>query len=235
MCERGAEWGRTTRRADRRVAVLTQGMRIDVWSDVICPWCWLGRARLDKAVAASADRDPIEIVYRSFELDPSSDRTLDIPTNEMLQKKFGMGQAQIDAMHARVAGLGQEEGIEFKFERARTSNTFEAHQLTHFAHEHGKRLAMVDRLFEANFKEGIRVGDRASLVKLAGEVGLDAAEAERALAEERFADAVRADQSAARELGIRGVPFFVFDGKAAVSGAESVATLQSAIARAKQT
>ncbi len=209
-------------------------MRIDVWSDVICPWCWLGRARLENAVAASPDKEQIEIVYRSFELDPSSDRTLDIPTSELLQKKFGMGRAQIDAMHARIVGLGKSEGITFEFERARTSNTFDAHQLTHFAHAQGKRLAMVDRLFAANFNEGIRVGDRASLVKLAAEVGLDGAEAEKALEEQRFADAVRADEAHAKELGIRGVPFFLFEGKLAVSGAESVATLQAAMAKAKQ-
>jgi len=201
-------------------------MKVEVWSDVICPWCWLGRARLAKSVAASSKE--IEVVFRSFELDTTSPKDLDIPTNEMLKKKFGMGQPQIDAMHERIASMGKEEGIDFQFDKARTSNTFDAHQLVHFAATQGKRTEMVDRLFKANFHDGIRIGDRAKLVTLADEVGVTGAA--EALEAQRFADAVRADEAAAKKLGISGVPFYLVDGKKAVSGAQSVDVLFTALA-----
>jgi predicted DsbA family dithiol-disulfide isomerase len=200
-------------------------MRIDVWSDVICPWCWLGNARLEKALSAFPHRENVELVFRSFELDPRSSKDLDIPTNEMLGKKYGFGPAQIDAMHERLHGLGMADGIEFRFERARTSNTFEAHQLIHLASAKGKQKEMAQRLFVAQFHEGVRIGDTKELVRLAVEVGLDAAEVEAALDEQRFAPAVRADEEDARTLGISGVPFFLVDGELAVSGAQSVEVL----------
>ncbi|MBX3232202.1 MAG: DsbA family oxidoreductase [Labilithrix sp.] len=205
-------------------------VRIDVWSDVICPWCWLGRARLEKAVAAFGS-ERVEVVFRSFELDPKSDPDLDVSTNEMLQKKFGIGPAQLEAMHDRLRKLGAADGIEYRFDKTRTSNTFAAHQLVVFAKESGKQLAMVDRLFAANFKEGVRIGDRAALVKLAGEVGLDTSAVEAGLAEDRWAEAVRADEAEARTIGISGVPFFLFDGKVAVSGAESAEVLGRALTK----
>lgn len=203
--------------------------RVEVWSDVICPWCWLGRARLARAVAASPRKAEIEVVFRSFELDPASDRELDIPTNDMLRKKFGMGPAQIDAMHERIASMGKEEGIEFRFDQARTSNTFDAHQLVHLAAEHGKRTEMVDRLFQANFRDGIRVGDRTKLLGLAEDIGLPRAEAESALETQRFAGSVREDEATAKKLGITGVPFFLVDGARGVSGAQSVDVLLRAL------
>jgi predicted DsbA family dithiol-disulfide isomerase len=201
-------------------------MRIDVWSDVICPWCWLGNARLEKAIAAFAHADQLEVVRRSFELAPGTPKELDIPTDEMLAKKFGAGRAQIDAMHERLRALGRADGIDFRFERARTSNTFDAHQLVHLARAGGKEAAMVGRLFRANFHEGVRVGDRKELVRLATEVGLDPAEAEEALGDQRFASAVRDDEAEASARGISGVPFFLADREAGVSGAQSVDVLR---------
>ncbi len=184
-------------------------MRIDVWSDVVCPFCWLGKARLEKALAAFPHRDEVEVVFRSFELDPRAPKDLDIPSDEMLAKKYGMGRAQIQATHERMRAQGLADGIDFRFERSRTSNTFEAHQLLHLARAHGKQLAMADRLFRAQFHEGVRVGDRKELVRLAGEVGLDPTEAEAALEDQRHAAAVREDEAQAKAYGISGVPFFV--------------------------
>jgi predicted DsbA family dithiol-disulfide isomerase len=200
-------------------------MRIDVWSDVVCPWCWLGNVRLQKALAQWPHPGEVEIVQRSFELDPTTPKDLDIPTDEMLAKKFGVGPAQIDAMHERLRALGQADGIEFRFDRARTSNTFDAHQLVHLARVHGKEGAMTDRLFRANFHDGVRVGDRKELVRLAADVGLDAAEAEEALADQRLASAVRGDEDEARAIGISGVPFFLADREFGVSGAQPVEVL----------
>lgn len=205
-------------------------MKVEVWSDVICPWCWLGRARLAKAIAASPQKSEIDVVFRSFELDPTTPKDLDVSTNEMLKKKFGIGQAQIDAMHERIAGMGKEDGLEFRFDKTRTSNTFDAHQLVHLAGEHGKRTAMVDRLFKANFEEGIRVGDRDKLLELAIDVGLALTDVASALESQRFADAVRADEAQAKKLGISGVPYFLVEGKPGISGAQSVDVLARALA-----
>ncbi len=208
-------------------------MRLDVWSDVVCPWCWLGNARLEKALAAFPQRDQVEVVFRSFELDPRADATLDIPTNEMLAKKYGFGPAQIAAMHEKLHDLGVADGIEFRFERARTSNTFDAHQLIHLANKHGKQKVMTDRLFRAQFNEGVRIGDRKELVRLGAEIGLDAGEVEAALGDQRYAAAVRSDESDARQLQISGVPFFLVDLELAVSGAQSVETLGELLAEAQ--
>jgi len=207
-------------------------LRIDVWSDVICPWCWLGRARLLKALAAFDGGAQAKVVFRSFELDPKSDRELDVSTSEMLKKKLSIGQPQIDAMHERLKKLGQADGIDYHFEKARTSNTFDAHQLIHFAYARGKQSEMVDRLFVANFKEGLRIGDRSTLVKLATDVGLDAAETEAGLVAERWGVEVRADEAQAKAIGVSGVPFFLFNEKVAVAGAESVELLSQALAKA---
>ncbi len=206
-------------------------MRIDVWSDVMCPWCWLGKARLEKALAEHPRRDEVEVVFHSFELDPRTPEDLDISANEMLAKKYGFPRAQIDAMHERIRDMGLEIGIDFRFDRVRTSNTFDAHQVIHLAHERGKQRAMVDRLFEAHFRDGVRVGDRAELVRLAVEVGLDAVEVQAALDERRLAPAVHADEAQARSLGVTGVPFYVFDGTFGVSGAQSVDVLRSVLDR----
>ena len=207
-------------------------MRIDVWYDVICPWCWLGKARLDKALADVAN---VEVVSHSFELDSRSAKDLDVSNVEHIAKKYGMGRAQIDALHARIEAMGREVGIDFQFERVRTANTFDAHQLVHHARSVGGQKAanaMVDRLFVANFHDGLRVGSRDVLLKLAEDAGLDPAEAKAALEGQRWADEVRADERRASEIGISGVPFFLFDGKVQVSGAQSIDVLRQAIDRA---
>lgn len=200
-------------------------MQIDVWSDLVCPWCYLGYARLEKALASFAHRDETRVVLRAFELDPRAPRDLDVPTDEALEKKFGIGRAQVDAMHERMRALGRADGIDFRFERVRTSNTFDAHQVVLVARAHGMQAPMVERLFRANFHEGVRIGDRKELARLASEVGVGAGAVEEALVDGRCASAVRDDEAAARELGVSGVPFFLAGGEVAVSGAQSVEVL----------
>jgi predicted DsbA family dithiol-disulfide isomerase len=211
-------------------------MKIDVWYDVVCPWCWLGKARLDTALAGFDGRDGVEVVTHSFELDPRTPADLDVAGTDMLQQKFGMGRAQIESLHGRIAAMGREVGIEFRFDRVRTANTFDAHQLVHHARATGGEAsanAMVDRLFRANFRDGLRVGSRDVLLGLAKEAGLDEADVRAALDEQRHASLVRADEARAEELGVNGVPFFVFDGKLRVSGAQSVDILRTALERAR--
>lgn len=135
-------------------------------------------------------------------------------------------------MHDRLKKLGQADGIDYQFDKTRTSNTFDAHQLIHFAYARGKQSDMVDRLFVANFKEGVRIGDRSALVKLATDVGLDPAETEAGLTAERWGTEVRADEAQAKAIGISGVPFFLFNEKVAVAGAESVELLSQALEKA---
>jgi len=201
-------------------------MRIDVWSDVVCPWCWLGKARLEKALAAFPHGQHVEVVFRSFELDPGAPKERDISTNEMLAKKYGLRPAQIAAMHERIRGMGLADGVEFRFDRTRTSNTFDAHQIIHLASAEGRQKMMLDRLFRAQFYEGVRIGDRGELVRLATESGLERAGVDAALDDQRFAPAVRDDEAQAHALGISGVPFYVVDGRFGVSGAQSVEVLR---------
>ncbi len=207
-------------------------MKIEVWSDVVCPWCWIGERRLASALARFDHRDDVEVVFHSFELDPSTPRDLDAKTTEHLAKKYGLGPAQLAAMLDRVRGLGRAEGLDMKLEATRTANTFDTHRLIHLAAAHGEQRAMVDRLFRAYFTDCARVGDRALLAALAAEIGLDEAEVTDALAGDRFADAVRADEAKARALGISGVPFYLVDGAIGVSGAQPAEVLIDVLAKA---
>jgi predicted DsbA family dithiol-disulfide isomerase len=210
-------------------------MRVDIWSDVVCPWCWLGKARFEKALASFPQRDQVEVVFRSFELDPRAPKDLDVSANEMLAKKYGIGPAQIATMHERLQSLAAAEGLAFDFQASRMANTFDAHQVIHLGRSHGKQAATADRLFRAQFQEGARVGDRAELVRLGTDAGLDAAEVRSALEEQRFAAAVREDLDQARALGISGVPFYVLDGALGVSGAQSVEVFRQALDQAWET
>jgi len=201
-------------------------MRIDVWSDVVCPWCWIGKVRLQKALAGFPAGGEVEVVFRSFQLDPNTPKDLDIPSDEMLARKYRIGPVEVRDIHARLEGLGKAEGIDFRFELSRTANTFDAHQLIHLAKEKGLQMAMADRLFRAQFSEGIRVGDRKELLRLATEVGLDAGEVGASLDRQGYASAVREDEAQAKALGITGVPFFLFNGEVGVSGAQPVSVLR---------
>jgi predicted DsbA family dithiol-disulfide isomerase len=202
-----------------------EAMKIDVWSDVVCPWCWIGERRLSAALARFEHRDDVEVRFHSFELDPQTPRNLDAKTTEHLAKKYGLGPAQLASMLERVRGLGRAEGLDMKLEETRTANTFDAHRLIHLAAAKGKQRAMVDRLFHAYFTDCARLGDAALLVRSAVAIGLDEAEANDTLASDRFSDDVRADEAQARSLGINGVPFYLVDGAVGVSGAQSADVL----------
>jgi predicted DsbA family dithiol-disulfide isomerase len=207
-------------------------MRVDIWSDIVCPWCYVGKRRFERALAAFPHRDAVEVVYHSFQLDPRSPRGTSSPRRAALKAKYGWSDAQADAMDARMTQTAAAEGLEYHLDGGVTGNTFDAHQVLHLARDRGVQDAVAERLFRAHFTELRSIFDRQSLIDLAGEAGLDRGEVQDALAGDRYADAVKADVERARALGAGGVPFFVIAGKYGVSGAQATEVFTGALARA---
>ncbi len=214
-------------------------MEVEIWSDVICPWCYIGKRRFEAALAQFPQREDVHVIWRSFELDPDAPPQQPGTLQEMLSRKYHVSLEQAAAMNARVSALAKGEGLEYRLGEARPGNTFDAHRLLHFATERGLGARATERLMHAYFSEGLPVGDRAALAHLAPEFGIDETEALALLKSDAYGDAVRADERRAAELGISGVPFFVFDEKLAVSGAQAVdvfvGALQQAAARTLDT
>ncbi len=209
-------------------------LRVDVWSDIACPWCYVGKRRLEAAIAQVGKRAEVEVVWHAFELDPAAPAVRDgsEPYAARLAKKYGTTPAKAEGMIANMTNVAATDGLDFHFERVRAGNTFDAHRLIHLAGERGLQDAMKERLLRAYMTEGEAIGDRETLVRLAGEAGLDPDEVRGLLASDGHADAVREDEAAARQLGITGVPFFVIDRKYAVSGAQPAEVLATVLNRA---
>jgi predicted DsbA family dithiol-disulfide isomerase len=209
-------------------------MRIDIWSDVVCPWCYIGKRRFETALAQFPARDQVEVVWRSFELDAGAGpSTAEQGTYaERLATKYGCSVPEAQAMIDNMTATAAEEGLDFRFDLARPGNTFDAHRLLHLALEHGLQDDLKERLDRATFTEGSPASDPAALRALAVEVGLPAAEVDDVLATDRYAHAVRADEAQARAYGITGVPFFVVDGKYGISGAQPPALVLQALEQA---
>ena len=199
-------------------------LRIDIWSDIACPWCYVGKRRLEAALAQFSGRDAVEIVWRAFELDPSAPRVRDnsVSSAERLAKKYGTSTAQAQGMIDRMTNVARADGLDFHFERLQSGNTFDAHRVLHLALERGQQDAVKERFLRGYMSEGEPIGEPETLVRLAAEVGLDAEDVRATLATDAYAHEVRADEKEARENGITGVPFFVFDRRYAVSGAQPV-------------
>ena len=207
-------------------------MRVEIWSDIACPWCYLGKRRFERALAGFAHRHAIEVVWRSFELDPNAPPRQDGTSAEALARKYRVPLAQAEAMNARMAGEAAKDGLTMRFDRVRPANTFDAHRLAHLAATVGRRAEMVERLFAAYFTEGVELGDRDVLARLAAEVGIPEADARAALDDDAFADAVRADEARARDFGVDGVPFFALDERYGVAGAQPAEVLLQALQQA---
>lgn len=205
---------------------------VEVWSDVACPWCYLGKHRLEKAITESGVE--AQVTWKSFQLDPTIPRGVHTPHAEALAKKFNAPVEQIEAMNQRLVDLGAAEGLEYNFDRYIQANTRDAHRLIHFAQERGSGNEMKDRLMRGQFTEGAIVDDADALVTMAAEVGLDAEEVRPMLATDAYDDEVQADIDEAAALGATGVPFFVFDRAFAVSGAQPVETFVQALNRSAQ-
>jgi predicted DsbA family dithiol-disulfide isomerase len=209
-------------------------LRLDIWSDIACPWCYVGKRRLEAALAKFEHASEVEIVWRAFELDPSAPAILEGGPGyaERLATKYRTSAAQAEGMLTTMTATAAADGLEFRFDRIRPGNTFDGHRLVHFAHEQGRQDAMKERLLRAYMTEGQPIGDREVLVTLAGEAGLDPAAAREVLETGRYSDDVRTDEALARELGISGVPFFVLGGRLGVSGAHPPEVLLGALEKA---
>ncbi|MFJ3668685.1 DsbA family oxidoreductase [Streptomyces sp. NPDC090106] len=210
-------------------------MRVEIWSDIACPWCYVGKARFEKALAAFPHRDEVEVVHRSFELDPGRAKDDAGPVIPMLAKKYGMSEAQAEAAEDNLGTQAAAEGLPYRTRGRDHGNTFDMHRLLHLAKERGRQDELVQGLYAANFAEERSVfteGDER-LVGLAVAAGLDADEARAVLADPTaYADEVRADEREAAELGANGVPFFVLDRKYGVSGAQPAEVFTQALTQA---
>jgi predicted DsbA family dithiol-disulfide isomerase len=208
-------------------------MRIDIWSDLVCPWCYIGKRRLEDALSGFSHRDRVEIVHRSFQLNPSAPAGTTSKRRDMLMAKYGWSLAEAEAMDARMEATAAEDGLEYHLSpEGLTGNTFDAHRLVHLARDRGRQDEVVERLFRAYFTEQRSLFDHQALTALAVEAGLDAGEVEEVLSGDRYADAVRRDLQEAQALGATGVPFFVIDQRYGVSGAQPVQVFIGALSRA---
>jgi predicted DsbA family dithiol-disulfide isomerase len=209
-------------------------LRIDIWSDIACPWCYIGKRHLENALASFPHAEHVEIVWRAFELDPSAPKIAPAtrqPMAERLAAKYRTDVTTAQGQLERVASVGAQDGLELRFDRMQPGNTFDAHRLLAFAHTqgNGKQDALKERLFRAYMTDGAAIYDRDVLAACAKDVGLDATPV---LAGDAYTDEVRGDERLARELGISGVPFFVFGGRLAVSGAQPTDVLRGALDKA---
>ena len=213
---------------------MPEALKVDVWSDIACPWCYIGKRRLEAGIAAYRAQDgalPVEVEYHSFELAP--DTPVDFDGNEVdfLVRHKRLTADQVRSMIDRVTRIAADEGLAYDYDALRHTNTVKAHQLLHYANDRGLQVEAKERLLRAYFVEGRHIGRADDLADLAVEIGLDRDDVLRSLAEDEYLAAVRADQRAAVELGIQAVPFFVIDGRYGVSGAHPADVFTQALSQ----
>ncbi len=208
-------------------------MHVEIWSDIACPWCYVGKRRFEAALAAFEHRDDVRVTWRSFELDPGAPRERAEDGATHLAAKYGTSREQALAMQQNMTDVAAGEGLDFRFDIARSGNTFDAHRLLHLAAAHGCQDALKERLLRAYLTEGEPIGDPTVLERLAVEVGLASADVRDLLATDQYAAEVRADERSAAALGITAVPFFVVDRSIGASGAQSPEVLGELLARAR--
>ncbi|HEY6794043.1 MAG TPA: DsbA family oxidoreductase [Kineosporiaceae bacterium] len=209
-------------------------MRVEVWSDVVCPWCYIGKRRLESALAQFEHAGTVQVVWRSFQLHPDHPPGSRRPVNEYLAERFGIPLDQARAMNAQVTAIAAGEGLAYDTDRAWLVGTFDAHRLLHLGSALGVGTALTERLMRGQHVEGEQLDDLETLVRLAADAQVPADAARRTLASEEYADDVRADLRRAAAIGVSGVPFVLFDERLGVSGAQPVAAYLCALRRAHQ-
>ena len=195
-------------------------MKVDIWSDVRCPFCYIGKHAFEKALAEFPRREDVEVVWHSFELDPHLKTQPELSMYDYIGQLKGLSPEDVREMHERVSEMGASQGIFFEFERAVVANSLDAHRLIQFAKSKGMAGKAEEALFEAYFSGGVNIDDPEALVRIGTGIGLPEEELRPALVSDALTAEVRADERQAASLGIRGVPFFVFNGKYGVSGAQ---------------
>jgi Predicted dithiol-disulfide isomerase involved in polyketide biosynthesis len=208
-------------------------MKIEIWSDYSCPFCYIGERKLALALEKTGITEDVEIVFYSFELDPNAKKSYEENINQLLAKKYGMSIEQAIAANNNIINVAKEVGLEFNFDKLQPTNTFDAHRLSHYAKEKGKLMAYTEAVMKGYFTDSVNISDFDVLTTIAGEVGLDKTEALRILESSAFAKEVRQDQSNAHARQINGVPYFLFNGKEVINGAQSVDTFVAVIEELK--
>ncbi len=213
---------------------MSETIRVDIWSDIACPWCYIGKHRFEAGVQTFQRSNPdvvVEVEGHSYELAPETPENFSGSEADFLAKYKGMPHEQVEEMLSQMAQMASLEGLTFDWDRLRHANTGRAHRVLHLAKEQGLQLEMQERLFRAYFAEGATVGDPETLAQLGEEVGLDAQEVREACDDADYAEAVDRDITRARMLGVNGVPYFLIEQKYAVSGAQSAETFASVLER----
>jgi predicted DsbA family dithiol-disulfide isomerase len=200
-------------------------MTVEIWSDVVCPWCYVGKRRFERALEQFPHRDQVELTWRSFQLDPTAPPQRTASSAEHLASKYGMSLEEAERSNTQMTELAAGEGLEYHLDRTLGGNSFDAHRLIHLAKAQGHQDEMKERLMRAYFTEGAAIGDSETLARLARDVGVDPS----GLDGEAYADAVHADEELAARIGIRGVPYFVLDRRYGVSGAQPSEVLLDAL------
>jgi predicted DsbA family dithiol-disulfide isomerase len=210
---------------------VSEPIKVDIWSDVQCPWCYIGKRKFE--AGAEQFGGAVEVEYHSFELAPDTPVDFDGTPMDYLSQRKGISPEQAEQMLARVTGIAESVGLDYHYDDVHQTNTVKAHELIHYAKAHGRQLDMKERLLKAYFVDGRHVGRIEDLADLAAEIGLDRADVVRALSENEYLAAVKADVALANEYGIQGVPFFVIDGKYGISGAQDAQTFADALAQVR--
>lgn len=209
-------------------------MKVSIWSDIRCPFCYIGKRKFEMALERFAGKDKVEVIWRSFQLDPNLKTEAAINAVEHIAAIKGISKKDAEEMHQHVTRVAKEVGLHFDFEKAVVANSFNAHRLIQFAKTKGLGNEAEEALFKAHFTEGKNIDDEEILVQTAGAIGLDQKEVKDMLASDAFAKAVEEDEREAHAIGVRGVPFFVFNDKYAVSGAQSPDTFLRALQQSWQ-
>jgi predicted DsbA family dithiol-disulfide isomerase len=207
-------------------------MRVEIWSDVVCPWCYLGKRRFERALASFPHRADVEVVYRSFELDPSAATGVSTPTVELLASKYGMTVQQAEDAQRQMERRAARDGLTFQMDGLRSGNTRDAHRLLHLAKDRNRQAELIERLHRAYFTDHGSVFDHGSLADVAVGVGLDRDDVTAVLTSDAYGDAVEADEAIAATLGATGVPFFVIDRRYGISGAQPAEAVTQVLERA---
>lgn len=204
-------------------------MKVEIWSDVMCPFCYIGKRRFEKGLAGFAEAGQVEVVWKSFQLNPDMRTDPDKNINQYLSEVKGWSAEQARQMNERVTAMAAEEGLHYNFDKAIVANSFDAHRLIQYARQQGLDGQMEERLFSAYFIEGLNTADHKTLTRLGVEAGLDEAGVVEVLSGDMYGMDVQQDIYEARQIGVNGVPYFVFNDRYAVSGAQAAETFQGAL------